>query len=440
MNEKKIQTFLINLPNRVDRKNNILNEFSGKTEFSINIVEPEYNVNPNVSLWETFKVIAERSIQEDFDYVLICEDDHIFTNFYQPDQLFKYIDEAMKRQSDVLLGGVSSFQSVFSVCNGLIWVERFTGTQFTILFKNFFNKIISANFGLYDSTDYTISDLSENKFFIFPFISVQKEFGYSDINPKNALSGNVTGLFAHASAAMHYLLDGEAFYFAPHFNIKSKHDPEEDTVISTFIINLKERPDRLNHIVSQFRDKPEFSISIIEACRHEIGTVGLWQSIRSIVEIALRDDEDLIIICEDDHCFTENYSKKKLWDNILEAHNQGADILSGGVSGGFSQAVPVAHDRFWVNHFYGTQFIVLYKKIFKKIIEYKYDDFVTTDNCLASLTSNKMVIYPFISTQIFFGYSDINPENQLLPNTLDNKFSVASKRLANIKKCFDKHI
>ena len=39
----------------------------------------------------------------------------------------------------------------------------------------------------------------------------------------------------------------------------------------------------------------------VEACEHTNGAVGLWNSIRKIVQEAKLQEYELILICEDDH-------------------------------------------------------------------------------------------------------------------------------------------
>lgn len=62
--------------------------------------------------------------------------------------------------------------------------------------------------------------------------------------------------------------------------------------------------------------------------------------------MAKEREDDVIVICEDDHFFTENYSSGLLFKEIQEAYMQGAELLSGGI-GGFGQAVPVGYHRYW---------------------------------------------------------------------------------------------
>jgi GR25 family glycosyltransferase involved in LPS biosynthesis len=45
--------------------------------------------------------------------------------------------------------------------------------------------------------------------------------------------------------------------------------------IPVYIVNLKERTDRLKSILAEFKDKDEYNIRIKEAIKHENGGVGL---------------------------------------------------------------------------------------------------------------------------------------------------------------------
>ena len=208
-------------------------------------------------------------------------------------------------------------------------------------------------------------------------------------------------------------------------------DSYENIIIPTYVINLLERKDRLLHIQHQFEGKNEFDVTIIEACKHTIGAVGLWESILKIIKIAISNDDDVIIICEDDHEFTKGYSKEYLLDNIIEAANQGAEVFSGGIAN-FFQAVPVSENRLWIDSFWCTQFIIVYKSLFKKILEEPFDETVTADGKLSEIISHKMTLFPFVSRQKNFGYSDVTRINQQQEDFLTNGFAESEKRLEKI--------
>lgn len=209
----------------------------------------------------------------------------------------------------------------------------------------------------------------------------------------------------------------------------------DQIIIPTYVINLKERTERLEHIKAQFMGRPEFDVHIIAACKHKIGAVGLWKSIVKVVELAIQHHDDVIIICEDDHQFTKHYKKESLLKNIIEANDQDISILSGGIAG-FGQAVPLTSERMWVSSFLSTQFIVVYKKMFTKILGYKFKKVEVADIVLSQMTSHKMVLFPFISTQRDFGYSDITAVHNEVEGLVSNMFERTHARFEKIHDAY----
>ena len=205
----------------------------------------------------------------------------------------------------------------------------------------------------------------------------------------------------------------------------------DDFYLSVYVINLKERIERRKHIEEQFHGKPEFELTWIEAVEHPIGAVGLWQSMVKAVRMAEANEDDIMIICEDDHTFTSAYSKKYLLTNIIQANEQGSELLSGGI-GGFGAAVPVSTNRYWVDWFWCTQFIVIFKPLFQKILAYKFKDTDTADGVLSAIAKDKMTVYPFISIQKDFGYSDVTRSNNEISGMITNHFRQTDVRLSLI--------
>jgi methylmalonyl-CoA mutase cobalamin-binding subunit len=213
----------------------------------------------------------------------------------------------------------------------------------------------------------------------------------------------------------------------------------KDIQISTYVINLKERTERLVHIQDQFSNRAEFNVQVIDACKNKIGAIGLWQSIIKVIKLAVDNDDDVIIIAEDDHEFTEFYNQNYLISNIIEAHNQGVAILSGGIAG-FGNVVPLTENRFWVDSFLSTQFIVVYKKIYQDILAYKFKKKDVADLVLSNLTSHKMILYPFISVQKDFGYSDITTVHNEIPGLVSNMFNSTNLRLEKIQNICGRYV
>lgn len=213
-------------------------------------------------------------------------------------------------------------------------------------------------------------------------------------------------------------------------------DAKNYKYIPVYVINMKTRPERKEHIMREFEGRKEFDITIVEACTHEKGTIGLWNSIVKIVNQAQKNGDDVIILCEDDHFFTEYYSAGLLMKEIKEAYMQEADILSGGI-GGFGNAVPVGYHRYWVDWLWCTQFVVVYRRFFRAILSYNFKDTDTADGVFSELSTNKMVIYPFISEQIDFGYSDVTQNNKKNKGIIREYFNRANKNLFMIQTVYE---
>lgn len=206
---------------------------------------------------------------------------------------------------------------------------------------------------------------------------------------------------------------------------------ENQFYIPTYIINLPERIERRAHMEKQFAGRDEFELHWVEAYRHRIGAVGLWQSIVRIIREAKINHEDAVLICEDDHCFTEHYSSQLLFTHIVAAHRQGAELLSGGI-GNFGTAMHVAPSRFWIDWYWSNQFIIIYKRAYDKILNYTFEDTDTADGVFSNILQLKMVIWPFISVQKNFGYSDATPINQDKPSKIEQYFKDASEQLSTL--------
>lgn len=217
--------------------------------------------------------------------------------------------------------------------------------------------------------------------------------------------------------------------------INDLREEKNEFYIPVYAINVKERTERRKHILKEFARKKEFDLTVVDACVHEKGTIGLWNSIVSIVRKAVENKDEVIVICEDDHYFTDRYSPQLLFGAIREAYIQGADILSGGI-GGFGQAIPVGCCRYWMDWFWCTQFIVVYSHFFETILAYEFKEDDTADGVLSQLSLNKMVIYPFISEQKDFGYSDVTQSNMENQGRICEHFSWASRRLEVIESIY----
>jgi GR25 family glycosyltransferase involved in LPS biosynthesis len=98
----------------------------------------------------------------------------------------------------------------------------------------------------------------------------------------------------------------------------------------TFVINLKTRPDRLEHVTAEF-EKINIKPNIFNAIQTKDGAVGCTMSHIKCLEIAIENDYEQIFICEDDITFLEPYTllrslglfekKIKDWDVLIIGGN-----------------------------------------------------------------------------------------------------------------------
>lgn len=99
--------------------------------------------------------------------------------------------------------------------------------------------------------------------------------------------------------------------------------------------------------------------------------------------------------------------------------------------------VPVATNRSCVDWFWCTQFVVLFAPIFSKILNYDFKEGDTADGVLSHIADSPQVMYPPISTQKDFGYSDIIQRQPIFQNRL---FYSCNKRLASIHSVYQKYL
>ncbi len=180
------KVYVANLPERIDRKKSIQNQFNGRSEFQVQIISALKHKIGAKGLWETFIGILKREIESNSPYFIFCEDDHVFTEDYNKEFFDKQVFQAQEYGADLLSGGVSWMKNPIQCSENLFWISHFTANQFIVVFRSLYQKIMEINDdSQYFVLDRKLSDLSDNAFVTYPFISIQKEFGYSDATPYN---------------------------------------------------------------------------------------------------------------------------------------------------------------------------------------------------------------------------------------------------------------
>lgn len=210
-----IPTYIINLEKRSERKQHIQNEFQDRPEFSPSVVKAIEHENGAYGLWLTISHIMRNLINHDENLFLLVEDDHEFTSYYNREFFFHNLRVAQDLRADIMLGGVSWFNNAIPVTRNIYSLDTFNATQFVVIFKRFYKKLQENLDRVTESADINISKIAEQKLVIYPFISIQKEFGYSDATSFNSIDGYVTGIFSYSGKRLTTLTKILDFYELP---------------------------------------------------------------------------------------------------------------------------------------------------------------------------------------------------------------------------------
>jgi hypothetical protein len=400
----RLPTYLINLKARTDRKNHSINEFCDRREFDFHIVEAYEHTIGAIGLLKTIKSIIEIAIRNGDDCILICQDDHIFTEHYSKDHFFNCIKEAQSKDACILAGGVSWYQDAMPISDHLFWTSKFTGAQFLVIYDTFFQKILGISDSNINACDLKLSSLTDKIFFIYPFISIQKEFGYSDITEANTGKGMVDGLFLSCSKNLKILKEVSRFYEKHKeflvdydaFNIVD-YDAFNNSRISTYIINHQKKNRDSGEIGKGFLNKKEFEVFTLDSTEDMNNTFSSLPNLQAAVKVAIKNDDDVIVIAKEDTEFSMSYSKSILIKNILKANSLGVDYLGSGTTC-FDFAFPLSENLYWANQFKMPALIIIYRQFFETVLNIKTDNSVDANFLLSSATRNKMFMFPSIIT------------------------------------------
>lgn len=369
----------------------------------------------SLDFFSQFKDAVTWCKNHNHDYFLACSINADFPcclDFYNLDTI---IELGTIQHADVLVCSAMVINSPIPTNNpNLYWVDKVCSVDCMIIYKNSFKQIL----GLPDNVPpkHEITGLFLDNFFRKQLFSPYM---------KNKEGNNRFDCSKYIKSVQQQQQLYKKMYHPTNSSV-------EGLCLPVYIINLQERPERLEHILAEFKGRSEFDINVVQACKDECGALGLWKSIRKVISKAIQKDEDVIIICEDDHKFTPDYSKEFLFQQIIEGYSLGADYLNGGCAD-FKDAYVITKHLFGMITIRCTQFIIIYKDFFSTIMQADYDQNVLSDIKLSELTERKMVLYPFVSVQKDFGYSDVTQSFNQHDGYITTLFDLAQKRLDKIK-------
>jgi len=406
--------FVLNMPDRKDRLASIKKQFKHRKEFNVSIVNPIPDKNPRKSLWLTICHILEFSIgSKNSEYLIICEDDHVFTEDYSRELLNQSIKSAAELNADILLGGVSWQKYSYQVAENMYHISSFTGLQFTIIFKKFFAEILNQEFTNTDIADKLISSLTLDKYLIYPAISSQKEFGYSDLTPNNNRAGRVTFLFDKTKNILLRQKQIKDYYANHNVKLLGKSIDADQFIIPLYLLKNK-ADDDVESTFKQFCNKDEFEVTVFEYA------IDIYSTFTKCIEKAMMDEEDFFVLFKAGQTFTTHYNKQKFIENLVDAYIQRADLLLGGLEKS-GICYPISADRYWIDWFKNASCMVVFKNYYAKLLAYEPKETDRIDHVLTKLSINKMVFYPFIS-QDNSSNDKLSENNGQTPNHEDPKF------------------
>lgn len=207
-----------------------------------------------------------------------------------------------------------------------------------------------------------------------------------------------------------------------------------DITIPTYIINTSKQIESLHDIKQQFQGKIEFDMNIIQTHPHSNSHWALWNNICEIIAIAEEKKEDVIIICKDNHQFSDNYNKIKLIAAIYEAHRLNATLLFGGIVGGFNHILPLASGVSWLDACWESSFIIIFRSFYRSILDENFYETDVVENKLSEMTSNKFVMYPMISTKKDISNVDVYEKYNPACHSMDEieEYAVRMKKIHHI--------
>lgn len=390
----KIPVFVANLKKRLDRRGHIEKQFADKSEFYLNIITAHEHQIGAIGLWHTLRDILSIASSENFDFFIFCEDDHVFEKNYNEKLLVNAIKEAKNLNADILLGGVSWVENSLKMSDLLVWVDKFSGTQFAIVFKKFYKTLWSCDFTERDAIDFKISALTMKKFVIFPFISTQKDFGYSDASAGlSGFGGVVSETFIRSSNRISESISVDNYYNKRNVHNYVRKSFIESVTIPTYVIMTQKDDNFFLRTLKQFDKRKEFHIrkDISKSDNNDI----LYQ-IKNCLKDSIEKDDDLVILCTDKHKFTIHYERYLLIKNLISANKHGIEILFGGI-GNFSGAVPINKSLYWIFSAENFHFAIFYKKAIKALYKSISKGKNISMKTLCDISIYKAVIFPFIS-------------------------------------------
>ena len=181
-----IDLFVINLIDCVQRKNQIIQDFSEYKEIQLNFIEGIRHENGGIGCFLSFKKCIRLAKERDMKYIIILEDDCLPRNNFE-NRLKKVINylESNLNNWNIFLGGVLK-------CNKIINKKSYLDENFYYISRAHSAHLFICNSNIYDSllevdeTKYAVDTFWHKKYNVcifLPFLAYQRN-GLSNIGKK----------------------------------------------------------------------------------------------------------------------------------------------------------------------------------------------------------------------------------------------------------------
>lgn len=182
-----------------------------------------------------------------------------------------------------------------------------------------------------------------------------------------------------------------------------------DFSIPTYIMPLQTLYDN-ERLKAEFKDKNEYNLKFVPLVKVAKEPIDRLNTLKNIVREAQIADEDFILVCDDKHTFTSDYSFSEFKKAIIKAYYLNTKMLLCGFLGEGNNILFLNSSLFWLDSFSKSSFLVLYKSIYQNILDLVPDNTLSYEDQLSSITSNKLCLFPIISAS----RKDSDIENQIL--------------------------
>jgi glycosyl transferase family 25 len=187
--------------------------------------------------------------------------------------------------------------------------------------------------------------------------------------------------------------------------------------ILTYIINLKHRTDRHQHIVKEITKLEISKFQIVEAVQSDISWKGCFQSHIKCIQLAKENKLPYVLILEDDAIFTDN-AIELLEKAFLEVQTMEWDMLFLGANL-LSQAKPISDILLKLQGAYAAHAYIIHERFYDTILNLPLTCEIDIHYSNLMMNHNVYMCRPMIAYQLP-SYSDLQNEfkdyNQMIFN------------------------